>query len=151
MNSSTNNYRKINPKHKKLLFYALIGALLLAILSVGGGYTENELILDNNQLLITGQYGEEIPISEIQLFELTNKRPSLRKRISGFSTGNRKKGFFRTNGGEKIKAIINSNVRPWILITKKSGDKIYFSSNGKSNKSIYEELKKTLPSNTYNN
>jgi hypothetical protein len=107
--------------------------------------------LDNNQLLITGLYGEEIPISEIQLIELTNKRPSLRKRISGFSTGNRKKGFFRTNGGEKIKAIINSNVRPWILITKKSGDKIYFSSNGKSNKSIYEELKKTLPSNTYNN
>ena len=149
MNSSVKNYQNLNPKHKRIIFYTLIGILIIAIRSVGIGYTENDLILKNGQLEITGLYGEEIPLSEIKSIELTDKRPSLRTRINGFSAGNRKKGYFRTNGGEKIKAIINSNVKPWILITKESGDKIYFSSGGKSNKTIYQELKKTLPNKTY--
>lgn len=148
MNSSVKNYQSLNPKHRKIIFYALISVLIFAIGTVGFGYTENELILDNGQLEITGLYGEKIPVSDIQLIELTNKRPSLRKRINGFSMGSRKKGFFRTNGGEKIKAIINSNFKPWILIIKESGDKIYFSSGGKSNETIYQELKKTLPNKT---
>ncbi|MEO9892049.1 hypothetical protein [Aurantibacter sp.] len=147
MNSSVKNYQNLNPKHRKIIFYALIGVLIFAIGTVGIGYTDNELILDNGQLEITGLYGEKMPVSDIQLIELTDKRPSLRNRINGFSMGNRKKGFFRTNSGENVKALINSHARPWILITKKSGGKIYFSSNGKSNKAIYQELKKTLPNN----
>ncbi|KQC29838.1 hypothetical protein [Flagellimonas eckloniae] len=148
MNSSVKNYQNLNTKHKKIIFYALIGVLTLTIGPVGIGYTENDLILKNGQLEITGLYGEEISPSEIKSIELIDKRPSFRKRINGFSTGNRKKGYFRTNGGEKIKAIINSNTKPWILITKESGDKIYFSSGGKSNGTIYLELKKTLPNKT---
>ena len=148
MNSSVNNYQNLNPKQKKIIFYALIGVLLFAIGSVGIGYTENKLILEDGHLEITGLYGEEIPLSAIQLIELTEKRPSLRRRIYEYSFGSRKKGLFKTNGGENIKAIINSNARPWILITKKSGDKIYFSSNRKSNQYIYQELKKTLPNKT---
>lgn len=122
--------------------------MVLAIGAVGLGFTENKLILEDGHLEITGIYGEEIPVADIQLIELTEKRPSLRRRINGFSLGTRKKGLFKTNGGEKIKVIINSNPRPWILITKKSGNKIYFSSNGKSNQTIYQELKKTLPNKT---
>ena len=147
MNSSVKNYQNLNPKHRKIIFYALVGVLILAIGAVGIGYTDNKLILDNGHLEITGLYGEKMPVSDIQLIELTDKRPSLRKRVNGFSMGNRKKGFFKTNSGEKIKAIINSYARPWILITKKSGNKIYFSSNGQSNETIYQELKKTLPNN----
>ncbi|TMM57543.1 hypothetical protein FEE95_13775 [Maribacter algarum] len=145
MNSSFENYNNLNPKQKRLIFYVLVGVMIFAIGAVGLGFTDNELIIEDGQLEITGQYGEAIPLADIQLIELTEKRPSLRRRINGFSFGSRKKGFFRTTGGEKVKAIINSNARPWILITKKSGDKIYFSSNGKSNQSIYQELKKTLP------
>ncbi|WP_396637411.1 hypothetical protein [Maribacter sp. R77961] len=148
MNSSFENYKNLNPKHKKIIFYALIAVMVIAIGTIGLGFSENKLILEDGHLEITGQYGEEIPVSDIQLIELTEKRPSLRRRINGFSFGSRKKGLFRTNGGEKIKAIINSNARPWILITKKSGDKIYFSSNGKSNQAIYQQLKKTLPNKT---
>lgn len=61
MNSSVKNYQKLNPQHKKIIFYALIGILIVAIGSVGIGYTENDLILKNGQLKITGLYGEEIP------------------------------------------------------------------------------------------
>lgn len=148
MNSSTKQYKKLNPKHRKIIIYAFVGVLLFTVGSVGIGYTENELIWDNGNLKISGLYGEEIPFSDIKSIELTDKRPSLRGRINGFSTGNRKKGYCRTSGGEKIKAIINSNIRPWILITKESGDKIYFSSCGKSNETLYQDLINTLPNKT---
>ena len=148
MNASFENYKNLNPKHKKIIFYALIAVMVLAIGAVGLAFTENKLILEDGHLEITGLYGEEIPVADIQLIELTEKRLSLRRRINGFSFGTRKKGLFKTNGGEKIKAIINYNPRPWILITKKSGNKIYFSSKGKSNQTIYQELKKTLPNKT---
>ena len=149
MNSSFKNYQNLNTKHKKTISYMLSGVLIFAIGIVGIGYMDNELILEDGRLEITGLYGTEIPLSDIQLIELTEKRPSLQRRINGYSFGSRKKGFFRTNDGERIKAIINSNVCPWILITKKSGEKIYFSSNGKSNQTIYQEMRKTLPTNGY--
>ncbi|MFS4494523.1 hypothetical protein [Maribacter sp. 2308TA10-17] len=114
-------------KGEKILFYALFSVLIFAIRSFGLGYTENDLIMENGQLEITGLHGEKIPLSEIQLVELPDKRPSLRNKINGFSMGNRKKGFFKTDSGERIKAIINSNARPWILITKKiRRKKIFF-------------------------
>ncbi len=147
MNSSVKNYQNLNLKQRKIIFYALIGVLIFAIGTIGMGYTDNKLILENGYLEITGLYGEKILVSDIHLIELTDKKPSLRKRINGFSMGNRKKGFFKTNSGERLKAIINSSVRPWILITKRSGERIYFSSNGQSNQTIYAELKKTLPHN----
>lgn len=46
-----------------------------------------------------------------------------------------------------MKAIVNTNVLPWLLITKTTGEKVYYSSNGKSNVDIYHELKKSLPNN----
>jgi hypothetical protein len=101
MNSSVKNYQNLNPKHKKIILYVLIGVFVLAIGVVGIGYTENELRLDNGHLQINGLYTEEIPVSEIELIELTDKRTSLRKRVNGFSMGNRKKGFFETESGEK--------------------------------------------------
>lgn len=145
MNSSVWNYRKLEPTHRKTLFYVLVGVLLITFISVAIGFTDNEIVLQKEHLEITGIYGEKILISEIRTLELTNKRPVLRRRINGFSMGNRKKGIFRTNDGNRVKVFINSHAKPWILITKNSGDKIYYSSSGVANQSIYRELSLALP------
>lgn len=137
--------KKLGHRDKKILIYAILGIVIFAFVSVSFGYTENRLVLNETVLEITGLYGEKIPRVEIGSIELTNKRPSLSRRISGFSTGNRKKGFFATGKGEKIKAIINSQRTPWILIIKKSGEKIYYSSNRESNKNIFKRLEKKFP------
>ena len=148
MNASVKNYKNLNPKHKKIIFYTLVGVLLFAFGTIGLGLSENKLLLENEHIEITGVYGEKIPVSDIRSIELTDKRHSLKRRTNGFSRAGRKKDFFKATSGEKIKLIINSQVRPWILITKKSVEKIYFSASEQSNESIYQELKKTLPSKT---
>ena len=137
--------QKLDHRDKKILIYAIIGVAIFAFVSVSFGYTENRLVMDETYVEITGLYGEKVPITEISSIELTKKRPSLSRRINGFSTGNRQKGFFATGKGEKIKAIINSPSTPWILITKKSGEKIYYSSNRESNRSIFKRLEKKFP------
>lgn len=137
--------QKLDHRDKKILIYAIIGVAIFAFVSVSFGYTENRLVMDETYVEITGLYGEKVPIKDIASIELISKRPNLSKRISGFSTGNRKKGFFATGKGEKIKAIINSQRTPWILIIKKSGEKIYYSSNRESNKNIFKRLEKKFP------
>lgn len=68
-------------------------------------------------------------------------------KTNGFALGNIHKGYFRTNDGEIIKLIANSDNKTYILITKKSGKKIYFSA--KSTMDTFEEIKKNLPDIVY--
>lgn len=128
-----------------MLVYAFIGIVIFAFVSVSFGYTENRIAINETYVKITGRWGEKVPITDIASIELTSKRPSLSRRINGFSMGDRKKGFFATGTGERIKVIINSPVLPWILITKKSGERIYYSSNRESNRSIFGRLEEKLP------
>jgi len=114
------------------------------------GFTGNELIFNNQKIEITGVYGETIPLSEIKSIELVKKRPGLSRKIHGFSIGYRKKGYFKTKDGEKIKAIINKDYLPWILIIKETGEHIYFSSGKGSNEKLFKKIEKTLPNNGYN-
>ncbi len=150
MNSSIEQYKNLNPRHKKFILISIIGVLIIVLCSIGVGMSENELISDKESIIITGVYGEIIPITELKSIELTDVRPSLIERINGFSMGNWKKGYFKTAEGEKVKCFINSGARPWILITTLNGDKIYYSSARQDNESLLNKLTETLPNNAYN-
>ena len=80
---------------------------------------------------------------------MVDQGPSLSKRTNGYSLGFRKKGHFKTTQGEKIKLFINSKEKPWVLIEKINGQKIYYSSGKDSNTDIHKEIIKTLPNNGY--
>lgn len=135
----------VNIKFRKTLLNLVIALIIIAFASFSLGFNENNLLMREKFIKITGPYGEKIPVNEINSIELTSRRPSLSRKMFGTSTGNRLKGYFATGKGEKIKVIINSNITPWILITKKSDEKIYYSSNRKSNKDIYKLLQRKYP------
>jgi hypothetical protein len=113
------------------------------------GLVDNKITLENNSLKISGLYGESISISDIKRVELVGHRPSLSRRTNGYSLGFRKKGYFKTPQGEKIKVFINSKSSPVILIQKINGQKIYYSSGSDSNRKIHQRIINTLPNNGY--
>jgi len=113
------------------------------------GLVDNTITLQNKTLKISGLYGETISFSDIQSIELVEHKPSLSRRTNGYSLGFRKKGYFKTTQGEKIKLFINSKSSPVVLIQKKNGQKIYYSSGSDSNIKIHERIIKTLPNNGY--
>lgn len=124
----------------------LVTVLAFVIVLFTAGFRENKLIITAQEIRIEGMYGEKLVISEIETICLTDSLPSISIRTNGFSLGKSRKGYFKTEAGEKIKLILNTARKPYLLIVKKTGEKLYFSSGKISNQNIYMEIQKKLPS-----
>jgi hypothetical protein len=88
------------------------------------GFLPAKIIVQNNNLQITGMYGFEMKSSDISGVELTNKLPSILIRTNGFSAGASKKGSFKLDRYGKCKLFLNSNKSPFLIITNSHGEKI---------------------------
>ncbi|MGB5698688.1 hypothetical protein [Muriicola sp.] len=136
---------KLSSKQKKIILYTIFGWIIISIGIVGLGLTGNEIRTSSSHLEISGLYGETITLNDLESIELVEQRPVMSRRIHGFSMGYRKKGIFKNQDGERIKLLINTKYRPFILIKKESGQNIYFSSDARSNEDIFKELKSSYP------
>ncbi|MGQ1936439.1 hypothetical protein ACT4RV_11105, partial [Ornithobacterium rhinotracheale] len=120
--------------------FSIVGVFILLYV----GTRNSELEVENDKIKITGIYETEINKSEIQSISLVNQLPELNK-TEGFITRDIVKGYFKTEKGESVVVLINQEDNlPYILITTKNGQKIYFSSGNKSNLEVYKELKEKL-------
>lgn len=131
--------------------FILTGALIFVIIILGLGLKENKLIMHNNSIEFEGSYGEIVPRTEIKSIELVNDKPKITLKTNGFALGSVKKGYFKTDKGETVKLILNADNKPYILLTKSDGNKIYYSSKEESNEKLLQQIKKTLPGILYKN
>ena len=91
------------------------------------------MLIEGNQIVIEGFYGERLQFKDIDTVLLCNTKPEIAFKSNGFALGEIKKGYFKTKSGEEIKLILNSSQSPMILIVKKSGQKIIYSTKKESN------------------
>jgi len=134
-----------NTSSYKVGMYVLVGTLILVLVLFGYGFKESKLVIKSNSIEISGPYGEKAGLSQIESVEMVDQFPEIRFKKNGFALGAINKGYFKTKDGVIIKLIINTEIRPFILIVKKSGDKLYFSSKDVSNTDIYDEIIGSLP------
>ncbi|MCR9154231.1 MAG: DUF3784 domain-containing protein [Bacteroidetes bacterium] len=121
----------------------------LTLLGVGGlffyGYQENQIRVEEDRLVISGMYGLEMEGDQIESLELIEELPALSIRINGFSTGRIKKGYYKTESGERIRLLINSAERPILMIVPKSGPVIFYTpASGQELAFSFEELQALL-------
>jgi len=132
-------------KRSKVRVIILMATLIFVAGLLAYGFQENKLAFDPEKIEIRGIYGETIPRSKTQSIELVNNLPTITLRSNGFALGSIHKGFFRTNEGKIVKLILNSDNKPYLLITKTNGKKIYFSAKKQSNAQLLNDIKTTLP------
>ncbi len=143
--SNSSKYAKgLSSKWNKLGMYILAGTLIFVIGILGYGFIENKIEFDEQGIEFLGSYGETLEESEIASIELINALPKITRRTNGFSLGSIHKGYYKTEDGEKIKLILNSDKKPYILFTKKDGHKIFYSAKKKPNEVLFNEIKNTL-------
>jgi hypothetical protein len=142
---TSTKYLKAIEKSAKIGSVVLVGALILVGILIGLGFKEDKLFFNSESIEFKGSYGEVVTQSEIQSVELVNDIPKIISKTHGFALGTINKGYFKTDEGEIVKLILNSDSRPYILLTKNNGKKIYFSSKESSNEKLLAEIKKTLP------
>ncbi len=116
----------------------IISIAVVALLSYG--LKDSKLQIAGESIEFTGIYGEILVKSDIKKVELVDKLPELSVKQNGFAMGEVKKGYFKTETGEKVKLIVNSSQKPIIVFIKVDGNKIYFSSEDQSNKEIFNKI-----------
>lgn len=136
---------ELNKSGKLALFLVLFLSIGLIVGITAWGAADNALQVQNGKLKISGMYGESIPLAKIQSVTLIERKPQISRRTNGFGLGPWKKGNFSNAKGEEFKLFVNTRELPWILITKKNGQKIYYASARKSNSILFEELVQTMP------
>ena len=123
----------------------LVGVLILIGFEFANGIKENMISIKNDTIEISGSYGENLKTNTIQSVELVSKLPNIKTKTNGFSLETIKKGYFRTDTGEKVKLLLNSKTKPILEITTKSNNKIYYTSKSEKNTlKAYTILKEKL-------
>ncbi|MFL9830812.1 DUF3784 domain-containing protein [Flavobacterium sp. ST-87] len=128
-------------KKNKIGTYIMALVLIAIVVMFARDYKETKLILNSNSIEFKGTYGEVLAFESIKSIELVDKKPKIIKRTKGFSVGTIKKGLFKTDTGEIVKLILNSENKPYILLTKSDGRKIYYAAREASNKQLFQKIK----------
>ena len=124
----------------------LVISLILVIYMMMQGMKENELIILEDKISMEGMYGEQIAFKEIDEIKLVDRLPEITKKTNGFAVGAVRKGHFKTEGGEKVKLMLNGDQVPLIYIRKKDATVLYFSSNTADNQKLFQVLENELNS-----
>jgi len=107
---------------------AVLSVLLIVILIFFFYDTKkSELFISENQIEITGSYGESIALNTIESIHWVDAIPAIRFKVHGFNANGISKGIFKTEKGIKVKLIVNSKDTHFLHIVKKGGPDIYYS------------------------
>lgn len=111
-------------KRSRLLYFIPALVTLSVIGLITYGFMPSKTIFNNDTIRFSGMYGFEINMSEIENIALTDKLPKINMRTNGFSAGAVKKGFFNLDKYGKSRLLVHSDLPPYIILSKKNGDKI---------------------------
>jgi hypothetical protein len=118
--------------------------MLLPIAFIVPAYIEPSVIVDNEQIRITGIYGERIPIEQVKQVFLADTLPNIGMRTNGISTGTINKGYFHSRSLERsVKLLLHGSSKPVLYIIYGDNDKhvILNFRNRKKTQKVYEKLK----------
>ena len=135
---------------KTLLGKASTGALIFVILVTVGiftrmaySYIEAQVIVDDENIRITGSYGAKIPLNQVNAVFLADTLPSIALRTNGISTGAIRKGYFSSKSLKRnVKLLLHSKTKPYIYIIY-ANNRYVIVNFRKQEKSmhVYEQLK----------
>lgn len=134
-------------KQKIFIYMVIVGLFILLALIYYGfkvSLKDNELHVTTTKIEITGTYGIELSKKDIKSITLVNDLPPMAHKTNGFALETVKKGYFRTQTGEKVKLLINSSQKPILLIITTKQEKIYYTSKTKSTHLVYKALMQTI-------
>ena len=139
--------QKYELKHKRKKYYwitGIVAAIVITFVIVLGylGLEEHDVIINDRQLKVTGLYGVEWPIDEIDRVKLLDELPDVVAKSNGFAAFNRLKGSFRLKepygGGGKL--FVYKGRAPYVYIEKDDDYIILNQKDGSETQKLYDQL-----------
>ncbi|MEC8458932.1 MAG: DUF3784 domain-containing protein [Bacteroidota bacterium] len=104
--------------------------------------------LDDQTLKISGPYGIELPLEQIDSLGISNTLPVINKRKHGFSTAAVAKGKYKGLEGHYL-LLIDKPYNKVLWVGRKSGDPILISLKELDEEKLFRELKESLKLDTF--
>lgn len=141
---NTKNPDGTTKKGTKVLIGAVIGFLVLVMVGVSTLFIFSskhaEYSIQGEVLKISGLYGEEIRLSEIEEIIIKDQMPEIQTKNNGSALGSIKKGYFKLKDIGQAKLFLNSENPPVIFMDVKSGFLILNTSEPEKTQELYELL-----------
>lgn len=138
--------QKYELKHKRKKYYwttSIVAVIVLAFISILGyfGFEENEVVIDERHLKVSGLYGVEWPIDKIDQVKLMDELPEVVVKNNGFAAFGRLKGTFRLEEPYgKGKLFVYKGYEPYLYIAKDDDYLIINYKTKKETKKQYERI-----------
>lgn len=131
-------------KGKKGGTTAIIGIILVTLLLVSGlllvGVIESKIVVNPEEIIISGMYKRIIDRDDITVITLQDNIPKVLQKVNGFDFGYTLKGNFELEGIGRGNLYIQENISPYIVI--KTEDRFYIINfkDPQKTKILFEEL-----------
>lgn len=140
---------KFSPERKRRQNrYVVIASVLIMMLIVAGvayaAFSANELNVSANRIEVTGIYGVEWKLSDIEDVYLDDTLPEIEVRKNGVSTGNRSKGNFRLKELGSGKLFVTHDHPPYLYIVGTESYIIINDKDPEKTEEWYEQLQQAL-------
>ena len=133
-----NSLKKSRPTY---IIIGLVAAFITGLYTYG--FIPPKANISYNTVKVSGMYGFEVKVSDIDKVELSEIIPEIKIRTNGFSSGVVKKGFFDLDKFGKTRLLISSDKPPYLIITKKDSEKIIINFKNKTEtENLFAEIKK---------
>lgn len=142
--TSSKFYGGQGSNYSKIGVSILLLTLVFVVILLSYGFKENAITFDQEKIEFHGSYGEIVLKEDLKRMELIDHLPKIIVRTNGFALGEIRKGYFKTDKGDRVKLIVNAEQSPLILFTKNDNKKIYYSAKSGSNQILFNEIKQVL-------
>mgnify|MGYP001264971519 CR=1 FL=1 len=137
-----------NTTTNKRLYRLGTGVLIVTLIFIIGLFAwserTSELVIESDQIAISGPYGVDISFSEIDSVALTEFPPEITVRLHGIATGKVSKGKFKGPNGSRFLTLIEHPADQYLFIYRTKDTPVIIALDSASELEVYERLKKLL-------
>ncbi|SPF55209.1 conserved membrane hypothetical protein [Candidatus Desulfosporosinus infrequens] len=141
------NCVKLDSSSKKRMTMRIGVGVIITVLTLGGLgtllYFSNkpaEYTIQGGNLKISGEYGEEIKLSDIVGISIKDQIPEIQLKTNGSGIGSMLKGYFKIKGIGQAKLFVDTQKPPFIFINIKSGLRIVNTEEPSETDRLYKKL-----------
>lgn len=138
---------KLNRKNKIAIAAVVVFVFLIAAgtgLLLFSGAQPAEFTIDRDKLVISGMYGQDIAIQDIESIELKETMPEVTAKTNGSQLNTMLKGFFRIKDAGEALLFVNTGKSPYVFIKTKTRRIILNCPTEEETKQLFESLNDVL-------
>lgn len=141
MNTPEQVSKKTNVIVTILVVVVLAMTAVFVISLLAGSKAKPEYTFTENVLNISGQFGADISLSDVEVRQETTLLPEPESKTNGAGIGNIYKGQFKLNGEKVYLNIMDKTAASYILITANDGSKYYINcATPEETSALYQEI-----------